>query len=111
MRSENVERAELWILAARPPPRLEIIEQVESAELLVRRGTAAEDDMLIIWLLHGLNCAPPECLGRVRWFVVSLTWWRGRSRSSGLFSITLFCRKKGEVNQPRFVGLRFHLRM
>ena len=63
MRLENVKQAELWILAARPPSRSETVERVERVGLLVRRGRAAEDVMLIIRLSRGLNRASPECSG------------------------------------------------
>ena len=63
MHSENVEQAELWILAACPPSCSETVEQVERAGLLVWRGRVVTDDMLIIRLSRGLNRAPPECSG------------------------------------------------
>ena len=80
MRSENIKRVELWVLAARPPSRLENVEQVECAGLLVQHRRATGDDMLVIWLSRGLNRLPPKRSGWIGCFFVSSPWRRGCAR-------------------------------
>ena len=104
MCSENVERAELWILAARPPSRLETVKRVERVGLLVRHGRAAENKMLIIWLLRGLNWASLECSGWVWRFVVSSPWQQGCSRPSGLLVIAVVVVGEGGSKSTQVCG-------
>ena len=115
MRSENVKRAELWILVARPPSRSATVEQVERVGLLVRRRRAAKYHMLIIQLLHGLHLPPPSVQGGSVGFCFvavaagALEVERLDRHCGDL--LLLLLRKEGEVNQPTFVELRFQLRM
>ena len=72
--------------------------------LLVRRGRGAEDVMLVIRLLRGLNRAPTECSGRVGRFVVSSPWRRGRSRPSGLLGIAVVVVEEGGSKSTQVRG-------
>ena len=77
---------------------------MERVGLLVRRGRAAEDVMLIIRLSRGLNRAPPECSGRVGRLVVSSPWRRGRSRPSGLLGIAVVVVEEGGSKSTQVHG-------